>query len=165
MTQRKNAPVYALYRDKLRNISEIARLSGRPYGVVRHRILNGIDIDNPVDHRRNPNGKKYREPDFDIDAKHADECVDAAVRAHPDGLTLEEVALLLGKSRERIRQIERDAIRKLRQIDPDACVAIKLLKDAYEQKRDSERANLFDLMDRHSFGWSCESEEMANAAE
>jgi len=36
------------------------------------------------------------------------------VRNHPDGGTLEEVGVMLGVTRERIRQIEMMALRKLR---------------------------------------------------
>lgn len=41
-------------------------------------------------------------------------CVFALLRANPDGLTLEEVGRVFGLTRERIRQIEAVAIRKLR---------------------------------------------------
>lgn len=45
---------------------------------------------------------------------HADREAQELVAAHPTGLTLEEVGAHFGVTRERIRQIEAQALRKLR---------------------------------------------------
>jgi len=41
------------------------------------------------------------------------------VACHPTGITLDQIGTLLGLCRERIRQIERDALRKLAQAHPE----------------------------------------------
>ncbi|MBZ0116592.1 MAG: hypothetical protein K8H88_06350 [Sandaracinaceae bacterium] len=44
-----------------------------------------------------------------------DRAAQAFVAEHPDGATLEQVGLALGVTRERVRQIELDALRHFRQ--------------------------------------------------
>lgn len=52
-------------------------------------------------------------------------CVEAWIEAHPEGATLDEVAREFNLTRERIRQIERDALIKIRialACDTDAAI-------------------------------------------
>jgi len=53
------------------------------------------------------------------DVPPTDSCVLDLVDAHPNGMTLKEVALVLGCTRERVRQIEVTAMKKLaRRLSP-----------------------------------------------
>ncbi len=58
-----------------------------------------------------------------------DEQAQAFVAAHPDGATLEEIGELWGITRERVRQIERDALRQL-------CARLKLVGVSERDVRD-----------------------------
>jgi len=64
-------------------------------------------------------GRIAREPwpGFDTLAWADDALAQAVVAEHPDGMTLEEVGDLMGLTRERIRQIELTALRKLRKAE------------------------------------------------
>lgn len=65
------------------------------------------------------------------------------VDEHPDGATLEEVAAALGVSRERVRQIESRALRKLRAEFPPELLA-ELLGVARHDGLDGEAADRGD---------------------
>ncbi len=50
----------------------------------------------------------------------SDPLAQLVVRAYPDGLTLEAVGALVGWSREKVRQVEEAALRKLREVQHGA---------------------------------------------
>jgi len=83
----------------------------------------GYDLDRAMNPARLPrgwNGPRIRaEPVREEmrDAQHTpyaeDDWAWYVVQAHPDGLTLDQIGELYGLSRERVRQIEEDAVRKI----------------------------------------------------
>ncbi len=98
--------------------------------------------------------------DPDIDAM-GQTCVRRVIAAHPDGLTLEEVGLIVNLTRERIRQVESKGLAEVSKLaalvksvdeeidDPELYAAAVDVADALEQCRlDSER--------RHSRGVECD---------
>jgi hypothetical protein len=66
-------------------------------------------------------GPKPSDPWSDLEYEDHDEC-QKIVEANPDGLTLEEVGAYLGITRERVRQIEVEALTKLREATGGAVV-------------------------------------------
>jgi hypothetical protein len=89
--------------------------------------------------------------DPDIDAM-GQTCVRRVIAAHPDGLTLEEVGLIVNLTRERIRQVESKGLAEVSKLaalvksvdeeidDPELYAAAVDVADALDEcKRDSER--------------------------
>jgi predicted transcriptional regulator len=109
-------PILVLLQGEMMPIKHAADKLGVAQITVKRRHLRGEPVDMPLYHsgRGRRGGVKHGPADFDIDAEWADECVAESVRLHPDGMTLHEVGVLVGLSRERIRQIEESALRKIR---------------------------------------------------
>ena len=150
----KTAPKFFLYRGEMRSMNEISRLSGKSYSVTTHRLKRGMDVDAPVDETRNPKSRSYRCADFDVDAEWSDECVDEVVRRHPGGITLDQIGKLTGVSRERVRQIQNCAMRKLRSargLGRD----MRVMRDAFEAMVESKRFDPWDTVEEPcAFYWS-----------
>ncbi len=90
----------------------------RAQRTVHSRIRDGWDVEAawsmPVGQKRGPKPRAVVVATVRADVRFRDDVeAQRLVEAHPDGMTCEDVASALGLSRERVRQIEHDAMRTL----------------------------------------------------
>lgn len=132
------------YQGRMMSANEISEITGMNHHAIKLRLDRGLPIDTEEVERVSVD----RAADFDIDGKMADECVDEVVERHPDGLTLEQVAILVGKTRERIRQIQNQAIAKLRAASKKRKLSadMQLLLDAVESLDAPHRVDPLDAL-------------------
>lgn len=101
-------------------LREWAERTGIRAALLRKRIVTDRwDVERALTApRRNypMSCKRIRDAVVDLDTPYEqDPIAQAIVRRWPDGLPLEAVGALVGWSRERVRQIEESALRKLRE--------------------------------------------------
>jgi len=85
------------------------------------------------------------------DVPPGESCIEDLVEAHPDGMTLDEIARVLGCTRERVRQVETVALakifRRLSTVDP--ATNERVLTPAGEELRDALYARAAARDQRH----------------
>lgn len=137
------APQRFLFRNQMLSVREISILRGLEESTIRWRIRNGVDLEAP-----NHGGKPLDESgEHEIgscaDSLYWEDDLECRVwHLHCGGddfgeCTLEEIGQLFGCSRERIRQIEHAAIRKIRvkaaRGDADALACKRYIEERLEQ--------------------------------
>ncbi len=110
------ARVRVTYQGQTRSIKEWAEITGLPETTLFGRIYRRWDpelvLTAPRGGHRPPDA---RIPQIDPRSPWADdEVAQKLVRDNPHGMTLDEVGIAFGITRERVRQIEQRAIQKLR---------------------------------------------------
>ena len=91
------------------NIAAITRATGLPYRLIKHRIAKGEDLFAPK--AGMPTTHRDRSLS-DVPFEH-DKAAQEFVAAHPNGAGYEDIGRVFGLSRQRIMQIEENALRKL----------------------------------------------------
>lgn len=99
--------------------SEISKRTGLPVGTVKSRIHHGRPIDVPLNGRAS-DARAHEMVERSVDPElpyEEDETCQRLVEEYGP-MTLEEIGHVIGVTRERVRQIELNAIRKLRAHGP-----------------------------------------------
>jgi hypothetical protein len=149
------------YRNQMLSVKAIAAIRGLEESTIRWRLRNGVDIDAP-----NHGGKGLDESgEFEIgsnaDKLFWEDDLEARVwHLHCGGddfgeCTLQEIAELWGMSRERVRQIEESAMRKIRVKAARGCpdaIACKLLLEERIEQMSRRRPDHWEWMEMQSPG-------------
>lgn len=100
------------YQGRQYTLRNLAAHTGVRYSLLAHRLSSGMSVQEAVD-------KPYHSQcagrsDFDNIPYSLDGRIQKIVEENPDGLDNQQIGLILGISRERVRQILESALAKLR---------------------------------------------------
>ena len=130
-----NVKVYVEFRGRSCTLREVSQMTGIHINTIRKRYEIGTQLDAPM--YGEPKRKSVVDvPYVDRDTPfEEDEACQQLIREHPNGMRLEQIGEALRCSRERVRQLEAQAIRKLRRAGFNVRELAKMKDDADELER------------------------------
>ena len=120
-----------MFRGKMRSISEIADMTDTRERDIRNRLLHTDDIEYAVSASYGKVFNAWKDIPY---SEHAEAQLAVKVAESWGGMTMQEIANIMGVSKQRVEQIERNALAKLRAKNKHLLEYLEALREREERQ-------------------------------